>query len=290
MARSSAVTAAAVGRSTPNAISPATRPPSTGPRPAIAGTTPPSIASIESVAIWVGGQHDAERQRRAGQPQKILQPEHRRVADACREQRRTHAARRQSRTPALDGECRVNGAPERDRGQGERGGESDDHAGRRPCRGQRPQGDERHPAQHENRRQLGEPIPHRGNRRLRPRRAAAQADEADAAGFPAWRRRQVPGGDPAQRRKRGPQHGHLAALRAQEAAPPRTGDEQADHIQQESGGGVGGPGGRQSFEARARRCARWRAKYNHRRGCAASQLDLSGRADAGWWRRWRPSC
>ena len=38
--------------------------------------------------------HDAERKRRAGQPQKILHPQHRRVADACRKQRRAHAARR----------------------------------------------------------------------------------------------------------------------------------------------------------------------------------------------------
>jgi hypothetical protein len=54
MPRSSAVTAAAVGRSTPNAIRPATRPPSTGPRPAIPGSTPPSMARMQSVAIFVG--------------------------------------------------------------------------------------------------------------------------------------------------------------------------------------------------------------------------------------------
>ena len=54
MIRSSAVIAAASGRSTPNASSPATRPPSTGPRPAIPGTRPPSMATIDSVAIFVG--------------------------------------------------------------------------------------------------------------------------------------------------------------------------------------------------------------------------------------------
>ena len=148
------------------------------------------------------GKHHAERERRAGQPEKILHPQHRRVADACRKQRGAHAAGRQPRPPAFDGECRAERAPESERGDAERGGESDDNAGRLPCRGQRPQGDERHAAQHENRRQLGQSIPHRRNGRLRPRRAPAQADEADAARFSAWCGRQVPGGDPAQRRER----------------------------------------------------------------------------------------
>ena len=86
-------------------------------------------------------------------------------------------------------------------------------------------GDKRHQGEHENRRQFGQPIPDCGDGRLSPRRPAAKPHERDAAGFAARRRRQVAGGDPSQRRERRAHDADLAALRAQEAAPPCAGDE-----------------------------------------------------------------
>ena len=263
MARSSAVTAAAVGRSTPNAISPATRPPSTGPRPAIAGTTPPSIASMQSVAICVGGSTDAEREGRAGQPQEVLQPQQRRVADACREQRRAHAAQRESRRQPLERECRTQRVPERDRrASAERDGERDDDAGRPPCRRERPHGDERHAAQHRESAaaRTGDPRPRRPSPAVHVARPPRRTS-ADAAGLAARRR-----ASGSRRRSRPASR----AWRASTLTSPPSARRKPRHrapamnrlttYSRQARGGVGGPGARQAFEAARRRCARWRAK------------------------------
>ena len=248
MARSSAVTAAAVGRSTPNAISPATRPPSTGPRPASPG---------RCRRAWRGSrawrscrrEHDAERERRARQPEEVLQPQQRRVADARREETAlTRCRARRVRHPLSDAPARGERQSAKPAMARTATRPSARPAGRHPGR-ERPDRDQRHSSQHQHRRQFRQPIPDGGGGRLRPRCAAAQADQPDAAHFTARGRREVAGRDSSERRERGARDGHLAAERAQEAAPSRAGDEEADDVQQKGRDRVGRPGGRQSFDA-----------------------------------------
>ncbi len=113
IARSSAVTAAAVGRSIAERHQPGDQTAFNRTESGDRRHTPPSIASIDSVAILVGDSTTPNASVTHVEPQEILEPQQARIADAGREQRGADAVDRQALAPSGQGESGTAHAPGR---------------------------------------------------------------------------------------------------------------------------------------------------------------------------------